>query len=223
MTAESRGEAQIAKGTGQGRSQGPKQRKQARTRRGMIPMLIVLGIVAFAATMGLVLARNSGTKSVSIGPSGPLALPGQTSGESSNAAGRAPDFAVQTLSGDTFALRPLKGPVVISFIAGWCASCLEEATAGGKVLETFKGSNVRVLAVDADPSDSLTQLNRFREAAGNPPVDWYMDRDSTLTRSYRVRALDTTFVIDRNGNIVYSDERPTDYETMAAAVEKALG
>lgn len=111
---------------------------------------------------------------------------------------------------------------MISFIAGWCGSCLPEASAGGKVVRTFGDEGVRVLAIDADPNDTVGQLRAFMDAAGNPPIEWAMDRTSEVTRAYEVRALDTTVVIDRRGRIVYRDEQPTDYATLADVLSRVV-
>jgi len=205
--------------------QAPKPRPARRSRKGLFGALTTVVLVAAAAVAGLLLARNSSTQTLSIGGQ-QVALPGE--GPAGQAAavrdlGRAPRFSIRTLAGKTFVLQPGRGPVVLSFIAGWCSSCLGEAAAAGRLVRTFPRSGLRVLAVDADPNDSLGQLRQFIAAAGNPPIEWAMDRSSRVTLAYRVRALDTTVIVDRNGRMVYRDEYPTDYATLASVVKRLAG
>lgn len=204
--------------------QHPKRRAQRRGRRGALGLAATVALVAVAAVAGLILARNSSTRNVSLGGGQQVALPAESQSGSATVTnlGKAPRFSLQTLSGGTFSLHPLRGPVVLSFIAGWCSSCLPEATADGQIARDFGKAGVRVLAIDADPSDSLEQLQQFIAAAGDPPIPFAWDRTSEVTLAYKVRALDTTVIIDRQGRIVYRDEWPTDYDTLASVLKQIV-
>jgi len=70
--------------------------------------------------------------------------------------------------------------------------------------------------------ETEADLARFRDRAGTGENLWAMDRDYQVLRPYRVRALDTTIVIDREGKIAYGDAYPTPYETLAALTEALL-
>lgn len=192
-------------------------------RRSLRGLTTTVAVVAAAAVTGLLLAANSGTRSLSLGGR-QVALPAQapSGAVSVRSLGRAPGFSIRTLAGSTFTLAGGRGPVVLSFIAGWCSSCLQEAAAGGQVIRNFGKRGVRVLAIDADPGDSLGQLQKFMAEAGNPPIEWAMDRSTAVTLAYRVRALDTTVIVDRAGRIVYRDEHPTDYGTLASVLERIV-
>lgn len=188
----------------------------------MLGLLATVLVVAAAAVAGLLLARDYGTRTLRIGGQ-QVALPADGPAGSSasvGSLGRAPDFSIRTLAGETFSLKPARGPVVLSFIAGWCTTCLPEAAAGGRLVRTFGKQGVRVLAIDADPNDSIGQLRTFIDAAGNPPIEFAMDRTSEVALAYEVRALDTTVVVDRQGRMVYRDESPTDYGTLSAVIRK---
>jgi len=205
--------------------QAPQPRRRPRSRRVPIGLLATVVVVAVAAALGLLLGRNEATQSVSLSGGQNVALPRERPDDAAATRanlGQAPGFSIETLAGETFSLEPLNGPVVLSFIAAWCASCLEEAEAGGELVRNFAEHGVRVLAIDADPADSQAQLEKFIDAAGNPPIQWAMDTTSEVTIAYGVRALDTTVIIDADGNIVYRDEWPTDYETMASVLEKIV-
>lgn len=202
-----------------------KPRPAKRSRKGFVGGLTTVVLVAAAAAAGLFLAKNSSTRNLSIGGQ-KVAVPAEGPAGGPVAVrdlGPAPRFAIRTLSGRTFSLDPRRGPVVLSFIAGWCSSCLGEAAAGGELVRAFRRFGLRVLAIDADPNDSVGQLRQFIAAAGNPPIQFAMDRTSKVTLAYRVRALDTTVIVDRNGRMVYRDEYPTEYATLASVVTRLVG
>ncbi len=136
----------------------------------------------------------------------------------------APDFTVPTLEGGTFTLSQALGqgkPVVLFFMAYWCGTCLPEARALAR-LHRERGDQVVIVALDVDPTSMPEALAAFREAAGNPGYLWAFDRDNLVALAYRVTRLDTTVIVAPDGRIVYQDETPTSYETLAAQVARAL-
>ncbi|WP_448594095.1 TlpA family protein disulfide reductase [Thermoflexus hugenholtzii] len=136
----------------------------------------------------------------------------------------APDFTVPTLEGRTFTLSQALGagkPVVLFFMAYWCGTCVPEARALARLHQRY-GDQVVIVALDVDPTSTPEALAAFREAAGNPDYIWAFDQDNTVALAYRVTRLDTTVIIDPRGQIVFRDEAPTSYETLAAQVARIL-
>jgi peroxiredoxin len=108
---------------------------------------------------------------------------------------RAPDFTLTTLEGETVSLASERGhPMVLFFMAGWCATCIPEAQALGRIHADL-GDRVLILAVSIDPADTPEQLRGFIEAAGNPGYAFAHDRSGRLARAYQVLALDTTVIM----------------------------
>jgi len=131
-----------------------------------------------------------------------------------------PDFSVPTLDGKTFTLSEQRGkPAVVFFMAYWCGSCIPEATALGKLKQEY-GDKVSIAAVNIDPSATWETIEQFKQAAGNGALVWASDTDQKVTLAYQLRALDTTFILDGEGRVVYRDEIPTQYETLKAELEK---
>jgi thiol-disulfide isomerase/thioredoxin len=161
---------------------------------------------------------SSGSGGVSVGPA------------SAPAKGIAPDtsttlsagFSVPTLDGGTFSLADQKGkPTVVFFMAYWCGTCVPEAQALDRIHQEY-GDKVSILALDIDPSSSPQALQRFVQMAGNPSYTFGFDKDNTVLQKFKVRSLDTTIIIDADGNIVYRDSYPTPYKTLKAALEKVV-
>ncbi len=134
------------------------------------------------------------------------------------------DFSIQTITGERFALAEQRGKVVgVLFMASWCATCLPETRAWGKLQWEYREQGLEVLIVSADPYDTPPDLERFREAAQGPERHWAIDRDMTaLVAPYQVRSLDTTLIIDRQGRLAYRDGIPTPYDLLKRELEKVL-
>lgn len=126
----------------------------------------------------------------------------------------APDFTAPTLDGDTFSLAEQRGrPTIIFFMAYWCGTCIPESQALAQLKEEY-GDGVRIIAIDVDPSSTPQALRQFKSAAGNGAFVWAFDREQQVVSAYKVRALDTTFVLDAEGHVIYRDSSPTPYNVL---------
>ena len=119
-----------------------------------------------------------------------------------------------------FTLADYRGrPVILFFMAAWCSPCAYEARALARLYAEYGDRGLEVLAVDIDPSEGEADLKRFREwAVPQAGYRWALDPEGALVRAFKVRALDTTVVIDPEGRIVYRDEVSTPYETLKEVV-----
>jgi thiol-disulfide isomerase/thioredoxin len=134
----------------------------------------------------------------------------------------APDFSVSTLDGGTFSLSEQRGkPTVVLFMAYWCPTCVPEAQALKQLHEEY-GDRVSILALDVDPSSSPEALQQFLEWAGHPTYTFGFDKNNAALQKYKVRVLDTTIIIDADGNIVYRDAYPTPYKQLKEQLEKLV-
>lgn len=115
---------------------------------------------------------------------------------------------------------PAGKPGAVFFMAGWCGPCLAETAALNK-LERRLGDRISVLAVSPDPSDSVSQIRQFQDAAGDPRFPFAWDRQGTLARALAVSALDTTLVYNARGEVIFRDAVPTDLATLEAAFREA--
>lgn len=131
---------------------------------------------------------------------------------------KAPSFSAATTSGSTFSL-PAGKPTAVFFMAGWCGTCLPEAEALAAIDKEL-GDRVAIVAVSADPTDSVDALRHF---AGEAAADYGFvhDKEGALVTAFGVRALDTTFVLDAAGRIVFRDAVPTDEATLRQWLDRA--
>ncbi len=113
----------------------------------------------------------------------------------------APDFTLDTLDGDQMTLSDLRGKVVmINLWASWCPPCRDEMPAIENVYQANKEQGLEVLAVNVTNQDSEAAVSAFvQELDLSFPI--LLDRQGAVSRRYQLRALPTTFFIDREGII----------------------
>jgi len=143
------------------------------------------------------------------------AQPGQTAPSGPPA----PDISVATIDGEQFALAQQRGrPVLLFFMAAWCTTCVPVAQ---DIDRLTKGQDAPrdlvVLVVSADATETAADLAAFRQRAGGPSKHWAIDSKRQITKAYGVTALDTTVIIDRQGQIAF---RNTTKPTLASLTQQ---
>ena len=78
------------------------------------------------------------------------------------------------------------------------------------------------MMVSTDPNDTPETIEGFRERGDVGPLPWAVDERGEVARALGVNALETTIVVDREGEVVYKDATSTDYETLMSELEKIL-
>jgi peroxiredoxin len=111
----------------------------------------------------------------------------------------AEDFTVKLADGGSFRLSEQRGKaVLINFWATWCPPCLEEMPAMERLWRQHKDDGFVLLAVsvDAQPTvvTTFVRNHRLTFATG-------LDPKMDLANSYGVRALPSSFLIDRDGKL----------------------
>ncbi|MCA0971289.1 redoxin domain-containing protein [Halobacillus litoralis] len=111
----------------------------------------------------------------------------------------APDFTVQTLSGETVSLTDYRGEkVMLNFWATWCPPCRAEMPDMEKF---YRNEDVTVLAVnmtdtESQPSDVSDFVKDFELTF---PI--LMDEDLTISELYQIVPVPTSIFIDAEGRV----------------------
>ncbi|MBC7224636.1 MAG: redoxin domain-containing protein [Anaerolineae bacterium] len=113
---------------------------------------------------------------------------------------QAPDFLLWDLEGNEVSLSRLRGhPVVLNFWASWCPPCRMEVPDLAAAYQAYKDQGVVFVGVNF-----LEDADRVREF-----VEWaeitfpvVLDLKGEVVSTYQVRALPSTFFIDKDGTIV---------------------
>ncbi len=113
------------------------------------------------------------------------------------------DFTMTGWQGDEISLSGYEGKIVfLNFFATWCPPCQEEMPEFQKAYEDYGGDVVfQIIDVYSSEREGYQHV-----------VDWYtdggytmpmiIDEEGQLEKDYPIRAFPTTFVIDREGNVL---------------------
>lgn len=113
----------------------------------------------------------------------------------------APDFDLQTLTGESLRLADLRGQVIlVNLWATWCPPCRAEMPTLQKMYDEYKDQGFTILAVNMTSQDDLAAIQPFVQQYGITfPV--LLDADGNTARLYELRSLPSSFFIDRQGII----------------------
>jgi len=160
----------------------------------------------FAAVVGvlLALAFSPGCdKGVGSAPTDGAAAPGRVSkGIAPQIGFTGPDFELADTRGATARLSDLRGQVVLlNFWATWCGPCRIEMPTLQAVYEDYRDRGLKVLAVAGDYEGAKNVVPFMRELSLTFPS--LLDEEGKVQDLYFVNALPMTFLLDRNGTVVY--------------------
>jgi len=110
------------------------------------------------------------------------------------------DFVLTTLLGEDRSLADYRGKVVfLNFWATWCPPCREEMPSMQVLYDELSDEGLEIVAVNVLEAEDI--VAEFVEEHGfTYPV--LLDRDGRVSLRYSVRAFPTSYVIDRNGNVI---------------------
>lgn len=76
--------------------------------------------------------------------------------------------------------------------------------------------------VSIDPSETKQSIEQFNNAAGiEEPLPTALD-DGTVAREFDVDALETTIILDREGEVVFRETGPKGKQTLRREIERVL-
>jgi cytochrome c biogenesis protein CcmG/thiol:disulfide interchange protein DsbE len=132
----------------------------------------------------------------------------------------APDFTGALLPTGQQKLSDLAGrPVVLNFFATWCIPCRQELPTFEQLAARHADKGLTFLLVDMaeDPDDVALFLDELRVTL--PTV---VDHTGEIVKTYRVRALPSTFFIGRDGNIKMAQLGALDENLLSLGISKIV-
>ena len=115
----------------------------------------------------------------------------------------APAFELPDMDNEIHSLEQYKGKVImLNFWATWCPPCRREMPSMEVLSQEMKDRPFVVIAVNEWESEEIVfpylgQLDMF------PTFPILFDKSGALSQQYKVMGLPTTFIIDKEGKIVY--------------------
>jgi thiol-disulfide isomerase/thioredoxin len=115
--------------------------------------------------------------------------------------GPAPDFALQSLEGQTMKLSDFRGKaVLLNFWATWCAPCKIEMPWFVELQKQYASQGLQIIGVAMDDASTKDIADFAKEMGVNYPV--LLGKEAVGEAYGGVQFLPENFYIDRSGKIV---------------------
>ncbi len=137
---------------------------------------------------------------------------------------QAPDVKATTLEAGETSLAQLRGKsVLVNFWATWCEPCRQELPLLSKLQASHRDNGLVVVGVNIDRGSTAGDLKTFAERRKLSFQIW-RDPEEQLAASFGVGTLPASFLIDKNGNVVWSKTGAieADEPGLAAALARLL-
>ncbi|MDR3049006.1 MAG: TlpA family protein disulfide reductase [Elusimicrobiota bacterium] len=110
------------------------------------------------------------------------------------------DFSLPSLEGKTIVLSSLKGKIVLlNFWTSWCPPCRAEIPSMQVLFERFKNEGLEFAAVNIQENNKIVAKIKQQFGITFPLL---LDISGQVGAKYGISAIPTTFIIDRDGNII---------------------
>ena len=138
-----------------------------------------------------------------------------------NTGQKAPDFRLTTLDGQAFRLSENKNKTVILFgMAGWCGTCIPEGRNLTRIKQEYSDKGVEIIGVAFTQGDNDEFLKEYKKVGGID-IPLALDTDN-VAQKYNLTRLETTYIINNDGIVVYKDEQITSYEDYKKELDKII-
>jgi len=124
--------------------------------------------------------------------------------------GAAPNFRAPTPNGDMLSLNEVLGKyTIIDFWASWCRPCRRENPNVVKVYNKYHDKGLNIISVSLDKEG---QKDRWIKAIEDDKLNWHHVSNlkfwsDPIAKTYNVRSIPATFLLDENGNIIAKNLR----------------
>ena len=123
------------------------------------------------------------------------------------------DFTVASLKGDSIKLSSLKGKILLlDFWASWCGPCRISNKQLVKLYSKYKNKGFEILGVSLDD-----ESKNWKKAVSKDKITWLQGIDSggwdaLAPIKWQVDALPTSFLINKDGDVVAINLEKNDLE-----------
>lgn len=167
------------------------RRRQARKNRSMGMLLIGGGLVVFAVIAALLIANQE--EPPQIPAAGGSVIPASVSFP-------APELELTDLAGSPVSLADYQGTVLlVNNWATWCPPCREEMPVLDAYHQEHAGKGFSIIAVDA--GEAPADVRRYAESMALSFPVW-LDPDMEAIAAFRNTGLPSSYVVDREGQVV---------------------
>ena len=131
-----------------------------------------------------------------------------------------PDFTLESLTKESVTLSSLTGQIVVlNFWATWCPPCKEELPDFQAAWEKYKDEGVVFLGISIDQNRS--EVESFIKDSGIT-YTILLDLSSQVASQYGITAIPTTFILDVDGTVLFSQVGGMTEDQLSSQIEGAL-
>jgi thiol-disulfide isomerase/thioredoxin len=126
------------------------------------------------------------------------------------------DFDLTTIAGETISMDSLKGKVVfLNLWATWCGPCRAEMPAIQQLYQSLPNKKMAFVMLSIDKKGEEAKINKYLENQGFtfPVYRPTFRGENSIPEMLKVPSIPTTFVIDKEGNVVYKNVGTANYHT----------
>jgi peroxiredoxin len=179
-------------------------------------LIIVLGMVILSCSI-LRPVKTTTVNSQGSGESAGNTVPGSIN---QGATGYANNFTLYDLNKNKISLSDYQGKIVVlNFFASWCPPCQQEASDFVETYQIYGPKGVQFVGVaDDDPTALMKFIN-------DKKIDYPVLLEGSgekIMPKWGVNAIPTTFILNRNGEILFSNVGLLTKDQLITAIEKAL-
>lgn len=120
----------------------------------------------------------------------------------------APEIALPNPLGQVISLSSLKGKVVlIDFWASWCLPCRQENPNVVKIYQKYKDKGFEILSVSLDDDKKAWEFAIIQDKLTWQHVSDLKKWESIAAKTYNIKAIPATLLIDKTGKIIAKNLR----------------
>ena len=136
----------------------------------------------------------------------------------------APEFELENLSGEKVTLDQFSGKVVLlNFWATWCPPCRKEIPEFVEMYSEYEDDGLEIVGVTLN-SGSAEKIQNFayKNKMNFPILTGSKEKTMNLAQKYNIKAVPTSFVIDREGVVQHKWVGPRSKEKFMEVINKYL-
>lgn len=135
-----------------------------------------------------------------------------------------PAYSAHRMDGQPFALTSEKGNVVlVNLWATWCGPCRMEIPELEKLHQRYSSRGFKVIGVSVDEGDAAPVKQFVADEKITYPI--VLDPEGKLANVLQTTVLPTSFILDRNGKILWRQVgalMPDEVAAVESVIDKAL-